>query len=408
MEDHIEKRIFFTAFIIRLIMLIIIICIPNDGKKAFKAPDIYYDDFRYEEGASLYSIAASKAIDYDAFTEAYISVDDWIGYNFVKNPFIHTPLWYWFVCVLMYWTKSYISIRIANIVFASIAVIYVYKFTEINWGIEVASRATKMLTFLPYPIIFSCFGYKDQFIMMSTFFLLYHACLYRDTQEISLREIVLVLVMGICTLFTRGGLSAILFAICMVIAFGGRISFEFSVKSLILQLIVFLMVFLAFIKSIDTIIYKINYYLERHASTSGQGSGIAFVTIAGLKDIYKLPLAYLFSIIMPINLFDGITSWYDVVSNLNILMTPIAVGAGAYFFVRKQANSIYIMCLIYYLICIIASINNFRHYYSLSPLSLIFFSDYIETKQFNGRIIVTFGALVYSAALLLFYFMKHF
>ena len=149
-------------------------------------------------------------------------------------------------------------------------------------------------------------------------------------------------------------------------------------------------------------IMKLGYYINRHEETLTNTS-ISFITINSFRDIYKLPFTYLFSMIMPINLFGKIDSWYAIVSNINIIMCPISVGAFLEIFKRKYDKAVYWGCMILYLVSIIASINIFRHYYSLIPITLMNYSSFrqkVDDKNYILYLSLTFG---FIALLLMFY-----
>ncbi len=398
--------VFFKALIVRTIMLMVILLVAGGMEKGFISADTYYDDFRYELGGAVYADTAKQVVDVDAFVEAYASVGDNVGYNFLNNPLDATPLWFWVVAITMYITKTYVSIRIINITISSLAVVYVYKFSKILYGEEVANKASNLLTFLPYPVIFSCFAYKDSLIMFFTFSLLYYAVKYKKEKKISLFELIKTLIGFTCLLFTRGGLTALLLLVCILIAFGDEIRIRMNSKTIYLGLIIAMVGIAVFLRSYYSIFYKLQYYLDRHSETLG-GTSISYITINSIFDIYKLPFTYLFSVVMPIQLLGPIESWYSIVANINVIMTPIAIGATAYIFTKKNNQLVYWSCLLYYVICIITSINIFRHYYSLMPFSLIAFANYIsDGNRINRRIIVYGGGMLFSIMLIVYYAIK--
>ena len=407
-EGENTKRIFLAAFLVRLAMLIIILLVGGEMAKGFIDSTIYYDDYRYELGAKRYAERAESIIDVDVFTDVFDALDDRTG-HYLENPIDHSPLWYWIVCVLLYITKTYLSVRLLNILLAAMAVIYVYKLARDLLGEKAARLAALLLMFLPYPVIFSCFGYKEQLVMLTTFYLLYQAYHFRLTRSIS-RVSVLGVILAVITLtLIRGGLSSILYVLCLAIALQDVVRNFFKEKpgklKLTIMIIAVLLVIALLIRTSGTIIYKLNFYLKHNEETV-VGSNISIFTISSITQIYKLPFSYIFSMVMPIGLNVGWSSWYGVVAHLNVLMTPIAVGAGLYFFKKKKNWFTYLVCLGYYLISIMTSLNIFRHYYSLIPLSLMFFSAYIADASKKKKIIVFSLAAVYSALLIGYYIFK--
>lgn len=400
--QHNYRTVFARAFLVRFATLVIILLIGGGMARGFIGENTYYDDYRYELGGKYYAEHADSLIDVRTFTEAYASVGDWIGYKFADTPLESSPLWYWLVCILMYLTKTFVTVRLFNVLVASLAIVNVCKFATEAYGYEIAKKATKILTFLPYPVIFSCFAYKDQLIMLLTFYLLWAAVRYRNAHELPFKRLVAIILSAVALLFVRGGLSAILIMICLIIAFEKAIRGRLNAKTLLLLSLAVVAGIVVVGMSYQMVIYKLNYYLNRHAETL-TGTSISFITINSISEIYKLPFTYIFSIIMPIGLNSGWGTWYGIVAHLNILMTPIAVGSSLYMLCRKKETLIYWGCTAYYLASIVASINIFRHYYSLIPFSLIAFSAYSVEKK-NSMLLV-YGLGIGFALLLMLYYL---
>lgn len=399
-----EKQIFCRALIVRVIMLVIIFIFSGYMADGFIGSDTYYDDYRYEAGGEYYSENAKSIIDIGAFVSAYASVGDWVGYHFLESPIDASPLWYWIVCIIMYITKSKWAVRMVNVIFSSLAILYVYRFTKIIYGESIAERTCKLLTFLPYPLIFSCFSYKDQLIMLCTFFLLWVATRYRYYEIMNVKTVLGIATASIILLFTRGGLTAILLVLCVLIMFVKNFSLKISKRKLIIGALFIIVALVIFGQSFNTIIFKVEYYFARHENTLG-GTSISFLTVNGLTEIYKLPLTYIFSVLMPIGMFGEINSWYSIVANANVIMTFIAVGATLYIFRKKEDKIVFWGCLFFYLISIITSINIFRHYYSLIPFNLVAFSAAWEDRSnsHSMKLLILIGGLLLSLLLILYY-----
>lgn len=406
LTDISYKKVFLKAFVARLIVLLLIFFLRNVFENGFIANDVYYDDYRYEVGGEYYAQNAKAIIDVDTFKNAYASVGDWVGYHLKTGVWNSTPAWYWIVCIIMYLTKTKWAVRLLNIVLSSIAVIYVHKFTKIVYGKKTADMASNLLTFLPYPLIFSCFAYKDQLIMLCTFYLLYVAVRFRYHSAMNVKTIICSIMVSVLLMLTRGGFTALLLVLCAAIALIKNIKVRVNIRQFIVIAFVVIAVIFAFAKSYNTIIYKLQYYNTRHEETL-TGTNVAFITINSIWQIYKLPLTYIFSLIMPIQMFNGISSWYGIVANLNVCMTPIAMGAFFYIFrSNKPDKLVYWGSLILYLISIVTSINIFRHYYSLMPLTLIAFSNewQLSGKKMKG-LIFGFGIL-FAIVVVIYYGIK--
>jgi len=398
-----RKRIFFRALLIRLLILLLIFAFNDSFEEGFVESSTYYDDYRYEQGAFEYAEKASSIIDVNAFTAAYATVGDWVGYHFIENPLDSSPLWYWIVCIVAYIFRTRWIIRILNVILASLAIVFVGEFASMLCSKKATNMAISLLTFLPYPVIFSCFAYKDQLVMLCTFYLLYAAMQYRLYGVINIIRIIIFVFAAITLLFTRGGLTAVVLALCACIAFIKSFRLKIQKRQIILLILVVVGLVAVISRSFDTILFKMQYYFTRHKETLG-GTTIRFITINGLGDIYKLPFTYIFSIIMPVQLFGNIKSWYSIVANCSVIMTPIAVGATLYAVKRNKIDKvIYWGCMALYLASIVTSINIFRHYYSLMPLSLIFFSDYWDKSDATWKGLVIILALLFSMLLIIFY-----
>ena len=387
---------------VRVLALLLVFAFNNVMSDGFVGSTYYYDDYRYEQGAEAYAKEANSLIDVDAFVSSYASVGDWVGYHLQQNPLTASPLWYWIVCILLYITKTKWTIRIFNIVAASFAVVYVNKLANKLYGEETANRATNLLTYLPYPVFFSCFSYKDTLIMWLTFYLLYNSVCYYKEERLSVKTILLMVVSFVILFFMRGGVTAILLLLCFYIMFCESLRKTITPGRLALLCFLLAIVVLIVYRSMGLIAYKLSYYINRHTETLGNTT-ISALMINSPRDFYKLPIAYLFSVVMPIGLGTFANSWYSVIANVNVVMTPIAIGATFYIFHKKQESNIYFALLIYYLIAISTSLNIFRHYYSLIPISIIGYSDFITISSEHEKVVSFVLGVLFAIALIAFY-----
>lgn len=397
------NKVVLWAVGLRLLVLLIIFSVTPEWSTGLIGTATSFDDVRYEAGAMLYANTADRIIDKEAFARAYGAFDDWTGYD--PSIFSATPLWYWIVCIICYIFGNIVFVRLINIIIAATAVYYLYKLVEHMYGEQTALLASRLLAFLPYPIVFSCFSYKDSLVMTIIIYLLYHAVKYRDTKKIRLKTLFYVLISALSLLLIRGGISAIFLVLCFSVAlFNGekRGRRQFAQK---LCLVIIASVIGAYVlySSFDIIVLKIQAYIVNR-DLSDQG-GIALVSITSLKDIYKLPIAFLFAIIMPIG-FDGINSWLSVISVLNVCMAPIAIGATLDILLHNKREFFFIMaCYGYYAISIVASIGIFRHYYSLLFIPIMFFAH--QQIYGNNRLIKKswkIGTVVYTAMIISYLF----
>ena len=395
------QKIIIAALIIRVFALFVVFTITPDWSSGLISDSIKQDDVRYEMGAIRYAETAQSIFDYDAFSSAYSLYGDYVGT--VENIFLATPLWYWIVCIAYYLTKSIVAIRLCNIVFSVISILFLYKLVRIYYKESVAITASKLLAFLPYPIIFSCFSYKDNLVMMLTIYLLYRVLNYRVTKEISIKIIVKIALAALALFLIRGGLSTILIVFCFMIAFWTKEKIKGKKKAIQyvgLMLITTGIAIFIILNSMEIINDKMYAYLMGRDVLSQEG--IAFVTISNITELYKLPLTFLFAIVMPIGFSGALTSWSDIISILNICMAPIAVGAAIDIFLHKKNEWMFLgCCLAYYSISIIASIGIFRHYFSLLFIPIILFSHFKWYGEGNVKSLWRIGSMLYGSVLVI-------
>ncbi|MBS9776065.1 MAG: hypothetical protein KGV57_03125 [Fusobacterium sp.] len=400
-KEKFEKRIFILSIFIRLCVLLIIFLLSSYMEKGFIASHRDVDDWRYEAGGEYYAQYANSLFDVDIFTEAFARWNDWKGYQ-LDRPFSSTPMWYWIVCDMMYITKTYWAVRILNILIAGFSSIYIYRFSFLAYGKKTARLATKLFTFLPYPVIFSCFSYKDHLVLLCTFYLLHLAVKIRYKIKIDRIQILVGAILLLIMMLTRSGLSTIFLGVFMVISF---IKIEDIKKIINIKMIIVLGVILVFSYFFyDVILYKFKVYLAANINSTNVGNTISIVTITKLRDFYKLPFTYIFSTIMPIGIGKLTNSWFSIVANINILMIPIGIGGVLYVFLKRKKDYIlFWVTLGYYLISIIMSTGIFRHYYSLLPLTFIVFADFITRSKKIERVLLILGTIL-SIVLLFFYY----
>lgn len=397
------QKVIIGALIVRLMVLFIIFVFTPDWSIGFSGTSTIQDDVRFEAGAMKYAEIAVGLFDPEAFTTAFASYGDYTG--LISNIFDATPLWYWIVCIVFYIFRNVIFIRILNISLSVISVYLFYKLVSLMYNNETALCASKLLAFLPYPIIFACFSYKDNLVMFLTIYLLYHALNYRITKKLSIKNILWIIIATLLLFLVRGGLAAILVALCCIIGlFNGEIlKKRIFIGRLLLMMLSAIIVVFIISKSMNIINEKIQaYIINRNISELG---GISFVSITNIRELYKLPFTFLFAIVMPIGFSKSITSWFSVVSILNICMASIAIGATIDLFLHKKHEWIFLgACLGYYSISIIASIGIYRHYFSLLFIPIMLFS---HLKNYGNKLFISLwliGSILYSAALVIYVF----
>lgn len=391
------------AVILRLIMLVIIM-FSGQWESSFIGEGLS-DDWKYEVGAEYFAQNANGLFDRDTFTTAYMVTDnDSVGYN-LERPFSIATFWYLIVCFITYFTKTKYCIRLFNIFLTAVSMIYIYKFSSLVYGERTAERTLILYAFLPYPVIMNCFGYKEELAMFCTFFILYKSAYYRYTNNINAKEIVKLILVAVLFAGIRSGVSIAFFAVCSVIMFVKDLNKikKNKIKLIIISFAMVCIMAFLFIRLWDVILMKLNHYMGQNANR-GENSSIDILMINNIYDIWKFPLSYMYSILMPFGLFIKINSWSTLVSNLNVCMIPIAIGATIYIFTRKKPDKvIYWGCFMYYAIYILTSLNVFRQLSALFPLSLIAFSDFSVKASKNEKSICVILSLLMFIATVLFY-----
>lgn len=398
------KVLFICAITVRLLALLVVFTFTPGMSVGFLSDSyLQNDDVRYETGGIYYAETADSVLDKEAFTAAYVSVRDYVGYK-LGNPFESLSLWHWMVCIILYFTKNVIFVRLLNVVLSSIACVVVYKFAEEASSKHAAKVTAGLLAFLPYPVFFSCFAYRDHLIMLLTFLALYEAARFHNNGAFeNIGEWFLLGFSIVVMLMLRSGLPIILLAVCLFIMFEDKLQ-RISIQYYFLMLIGICITCLIFIKYNSVIFLKFKVYISNR-SIYGLGGGINQLNINGIKDLYKLPFTYLFSVIMPIELNKEIGSWAQIIGHINIIMVYIAVGSLLFLFQKKKNNpAVYWSCLAYYLVSIIASLGIFRHYFSLLPIVYLAFAEFFINRDAISKATLYSLGTAYGFSLIAYYY----
>lgn len=383
-----KKIILYKAFLIRIIVLMCIVLLADIlPAYGFIGNTPLYDDFRYEEGAVLYSKKADSLIDVKTFTKVYESMDDRVGYH-LDNPFTGVYLWYWIACILIYITKWRWSLRLLNIIFMTFTIKYVYEITEYTYGNRAAKIAAKAMAFLPYLVIFSCFSYKECLVSFCTFYMWRYIVKRKHNVICKNRETLQLIVCIFAMLFVRSGLSVILIVTVFGYYYLDRLKNKISFQNIMLMLLVALLILLLLYKFRNIIIYKYMAYIGGDFSDEVLKGG-RLVMIRRPQDIWKLPIAFVFAILNPIRTGGAIQSWSNVVGWLNITLCPIAVGASLSFLKVHKPDKIQFWIMMgYYFISVISSIFIFRQLFSLLPIPIMSFAGYYAQSDFTRKKLV--------------------
>ena len=361
------------------------------------------DDIRYEAGAMQYAKTASSIVDPEAFKLAYIRYGDRKGYE--TNWFTATPLWYWIVCVTIYITRTNLTVRLLNIIFACLGIKYLYLLAELLFDKKTALLASKLYAFLPYPVTFSCFAYKDHLIFLGTAYLLYASFLYRYQRRFSKSQILPVILFTFCCASMRSGLTFALIFMCLLIAFSTYLKRKRVMISIGVALVLCLLFGRAFIiDSFNSLIYKASVYQTDRQTFIAENRGISIAAISGVRDLYKLPVTFLVAVSMPLKVNLKFLSWSDLISLPSMALMPaVAVGAFLDVFLKKHQDALAKLALLtYYLLCSVTSISYARHYYSLLFIPITMCSHYAYHASRSEKSIHVALSVSYSALLFLY------
>ena len=389
------RKIYIGAFLIRLIALAFVITFSESLTTGFIGSGNFRDDVRYLNGAEIYAKSAKSIIDYDALADAYLQVGDWSidsGYSFV--------LWYWIVSISMYIFHTHIALRIMNIIFAILSIKCIYDITQNLYGEKTAKYAALLYSFLPYPVFFSCFLYKDQ--LYTLVILIIFRIITLKNKNITIIDFALITFWIIVSTFLRSGLSVFIAFLIFYLYINAK-GFSLS-SSKVWIILVFMCIgsYFLYQYNVDSIDTKFNAYIENYEEVS-KGI-ISYIYIKSFDQIYKYPIALFFMMLLPIKTTSGIHSWGEVVSSINFVVMPIAFGCLCYIFNWKiKKNAFFWSIQLLFLITIMTSLGLFRHSYYLQPYTMIFFSHYLTSLKDN-RIFIALSIIVTFCYTIMLYF----
>lgn len=377
-----------SAILIRLVVLmIIVLCADRIPAFGLSGNNPYNDDYRYEQGGVLYSQSAEHIIDKTVFRNTFDSFGDWVGH---QNWIAGTPLWYWISCIAIYITKCRWVLRFINILFFTLTIWCVYEIVRIVHSEKSAMIAAKCLSYLPYFVIFPCFSYKDCMVSFFTFYILLQAVRKKHLErfKFGFSTILLTILSAVGILSTRGGLSVIFLVLAVIYVYAGIIKEHMNAKHIFAIIMLCIVGAIIIYRSYGAILLKFKAYISESDITADMGLG-RYLKVNKISDIWKLPLSFFASCILPIGLPQRVSTWIDIVRIGNYAMLPIAVGALFYIALcKKKDGDLFRVCGGYYLITIISSILIYRHIFSLLPIPIMAFSIFWEKANSKNKVIV--------------------
>ena len=363
------------GFIFRWVVFLMIV------NRVFADIDPYFvvDDWKYETLAKTFAKYSKGPLDFDYF--------DYLTIGFAEQ------FWPWVMCFsTKLFNYAYIG-RIINIFISTFTIWVIYKLTfEISENIKTALLAARLFAFMPLPVLTCCFPIKDIFLTFTVMYAFYIFVCLQKGNKVSPFRLVLCGALLICTFFTRGAIVELLM-IFLAVYFAQKLIGEQKYIQLVAFSFVVLVLILVFK---DRVAASFQTKVDDYGGYAELGNGIRYIKVTGLKDIYKLPLAYGFATLQPITLdyIDGAkVSWSSVVAVSNITMYPIAMGNFVYMFEKKKNLFFWLSSFIMYSAVIILSLGIYRHYLFLLPVQMINFSLFVEIDKKQNLTISFIGAL---------------
>ena len=404
------NRVIALGLALRLLLLVFVMIFSEKISLGFIGSSLDPDDVRYEAGAKIYAESAQSVIDPEAFRLAYLQVGDNVG-DPTKSVFETTPLWYWICCFLTYVFRTTWSIRLLNILFGCLSIKVIYSFARQFSSERTALLAGRLMAYMPYQIFFCCFAYKDQFVLYLTFELFYLAAVFRKNEKLSVSFVIKTAFSVIALLLLRSGIAVFTIIIALFIGISTKrkriirdIVKKKKISVTLLVLFCVVGIGLILVKNVNTIIYKVLHYQFRYTFSELKDASINFAVIDSPAKIWKLPIVFLLSIILPIGKYSQYNSWYGIVASLNYISIPIMIGNAIYLYKHKFDKASYYGIMAVYLISAVASINICRHFYSFLPICYLAYADgYRQFKTIEKRGIIA-GSCIVAAILLCYYY----
>lgn len=384
------------GLVLRLMMLAIVLSYSKDISTGLLGSTSLNDDVRYLEIAEMYAKSANHIIDVPAFINTL---------NAIETGYYHdsfTSMWYWIVCVLCYLLRSEILLKIVNILFAVISIRCVYDICKREFGEKTAKLASSLYAFFPYPIIFSCFLYKDQFYTMITL-LLFRTAL-KCAGNVKLKDIIWMTLLVIVSMLTRTGLIVLVVAAVFWILYKkGNYKINATTLFIVIPIIIIVASYIIYV-SWEPIQRKMLAYVLEYSQDSESGYLDAFL-IKKPSEIYRYPFSYFVTLLLPLNLTFQINNWMSIAGLLNVVSIPIAIGNILYLInFRKKKTYLYWIMQLFYLLTITTSLGIVRHQFYLQPFMMMIFAVYfISTKNHT---VLKLSSLSFGLLIITFWLMK--
>lgn len=380
------NRICVAGLMLRLLMLTVVLIYGENVSTGLLGSTIINDDVRYLEIAETYARSAKFIIDVPVFQNTLDSIET----GYFHDAF--TSLWDWVVCILYFILRSEILVKIVNILFAVWSVKCIYDICKGEFGLKVAKLASSLYAFLPYPILFSCFLYKDQFYTLITLLLIRQAL--KCAGHIKLKDVILMALLVLASMLTRTGLVVLVVLGLFIILYKkGKYKIKFYSLFIALPLLLIIGGYIVSL-SWEPIQRKLLTYVYEFSLDSEKDT-IDFFIIKSPAQIWKYPFSLMFLLFQPLSLSAiKITCWMDVARYLNIAAVPVALGNILYLGAFKMKKTyLYWLTQLFYLLTIITSLGIVRHQFYLQPFMMMIFAVYFYRTK-NKFLLIASSSLI--------------
>lgn len=347
------KKVVLWSLLIKVVLFCIVIFSID--------PFIITDDRAYEEISKTYLLYAQSLWDWNAI---YATGGD--GYLQVFWPYT--------ICFFAKLLGTEYAGRILNIILSTLCIYVVYNLAQrITNNEDKSYLAAKLMAFLPYPLLFCVFNIKDFYIMFGVFYTFSLFVKWQNNEPVKIFEIILSVLLLFGVYFARGGVVEFVgLAFAFFIANRFIKNRQFGYLGLLVVAAI-----LAFLQLSDSILGAFDAKLDDYGNVGLQANGLRMVQMHTFREIYKLPLQYVFSIVMPFtNNYFAVTNeftWLGLLTTLNVTMYPISFGCFFYLFMKKHNSVFFWSTFFVYIIITALVLAIFRHYFFLFPLHVLTF-----------------------------------
>ena len=361
----------FYGFLLRLFVLVFVLIIAT----GWTDPYFISDDISYDDIARGYLLGARGLFDVQLF--------DSLAGGFLQ------PLWPWVMCLSTYIFRSIYAARVLNIVLSTMCIKEIYNLTlTISGNKKTSLLAARLFAFLPLSVIVCCFPIKDIFLTYAALYAFNTFVKFQKAEKIGVSRFVISAALLVGVYFTRGAVTELMllfFAVAFISCFIRKRNYIGVISSILICLILFLLFKNSIIEAFDT---KLEDYGDYAMMEGG-----SIVRMAGVSQLYKMPLAYFWATLQPakldFNYATNVTWWLNIMSYLNVSMYPIAVGNFLYIFAKKKNFYFWISSLVMYCAIIYLVLGVFRHYLFLLPVQIINYALFRERRKGNWLLIAT-------------------